>query len=1364
AGSTAPKTPSKSGAGTEDIEDVIKTLNKSYGLGIDLMNIGHTPQHRRALGLKDEDIARWNNIRAGVKYLLNQDEIQLDLALMAFNRQSKEASQHWVPKPRGESDTVPSTFRPPKAETGEQQRQLQEILIRVFDRARKEVITASNSRRTKTPGTTSAAKAKSSAKVRAEAESGSGSGSDQAGGVAKRLFDRVDNHEVKRQKGVVSLGLGESRPAPGQFASTANFRTHQLDNVPTRQRPTLPAAPRAPPQQPQQPTRHTVVDHNHGRGVIATTDGRDESGTDSAAAGREKMPRGELTIGQFSAKGAVVRPPNMAGVQPSRLAKPAGQPAFSVPASLQDRLESVFPVFPGWLHPAPLAIAWEVTRICLHCGVDLEDPSLRYQREWAKSDLVGIWRSLQELDVFRGKTFPERPSPEAFAAALSGNFECRGNTVAMTASLDFNPASSGPLLLLDMKPLRLDEGCRLTRRFGADRFLEIVMPSPTASAVPDAIKKMDGADEQIFQWISGRRHNLVGREWQVFFSKDAGYRKPAKDVRLGPDSKSTYKERVHLFAENGPKFRRVTIRSRAEIPVDAPQQWSQMRAGHVLDWLLQLEQNGQQPYLKLFSRIQLGLSKTFPALTLEIGQVIHHSEDILSPIGKVMNDGIGRMSRTVARKIRDAMGLIDIPSAIQGRLGSAKGMWLLDVADMGNEDWIETYPSQRKWICDDSEAAHRTLEVRSIALELGPARLNLQILPVLEDRALDPILMREAIGGRLTGDLQRQFEVQKTVMNHPAQLRQWVNESSNTRGDRVKHGRVPFLAGLPDNKAEVQSLLLNSGFDPRAQKYLQELTWDLQKQKCDTLRSKLNVRIGRSTYAYMVVDFWGVLEENEVHLGFSSRFRDDTGSSDFSDTMVANCDVLVARSPAHFISDVQKVRAVFKPELHALKDVIVFSAKGNVPLADKLSGGDYDGDMAWVCWDPAVVDNFMNADVPEEPDLSEYLGKNKETFQDLVDAQPTKVRADNRYQAHCDAALDMIKRSIPFQMTPNFLGICTNFKERACYWANNVSDSRAVLLSSLVGKLVDQSKQGILFNGDDWDRLRRDHFAGRVPRDEPAYKGNQWTVRGQKPRHIIDYLKFTVAKPAIDHELDTFHKALSPADEALRAHHWDPQLAVYHDAFKAAVEKSPSLKELLAALTNAIAAVEKEWRRLVSNRENHMPYPDKVKLVHARWQAIDLASLATTTPTIAAALDAKLTMLLGQGFLDEHGGCAASATGFWSLLKASTAFKAYYRSNPRFVWQMAGAQLAFMKAQFCAGGNPPPVDSRTGAGNAAGTGTADAMALLVTPGMYAGLVPDGKFTKQYMARLEGAEDGEDTGEDSGAQERAGQWDRGEDFE
>ncbi|KAK4149366.1 RNA dependent RNA polymerase-domain-containing protein [Chaetomidium leptoderma] len=1332
-GAAVPVTPNKRLVGGAAVEKAIRKLNSDYGLGIEIPDPCLSPSRRKQLGAQDEQYARWDHICRGIQFLYYQRGDALDQALGAFFNEAKAASLRWVPKPRADPGTLPSSTAPPKAQTAGQQWNLQSILIGIIDSFKAQ----------HTP-VLLLPKPKGGAGTSGSASLGIGIDESDAGSPvsrpdspasigSKRSFDGDYDHGAKRTR------AKDATPCP---SPTPSAFTDALDNVPSRRRLGRPPETWSPDRRPKDEERSSSSDTSGSSRVPSIFSNRDRQQStqttlddDSqehkpdppiAVSPHRSPPRFSVAhrtapVGTGSSLQAPATrgPPGAAQQSPPQSSRGSAQfpnawgrrddtPFNSQPTALQLRLQNIWPKFPRWLHDAPLAVAWEITRICLHCKVDLDDDAVQYNPKWATSDMAGIWTSLSQLDVFRGKPFPERPAAEAFTAALS-NFESRGNTVVMSAALEFNPSKTGPLFLLDMKPLRFDEGCRLTRRFGPDRFLEVLIPSPTALNAPTIVK--DGGSEELIRWLAQKPHSLVGRQWQAFYSKDAGYRKPAKDFKLGPDAKATFKERVHFFAENGPNFRQAAISSRKDIPADSVQQRTQLSVSTMLDWLLQLEDNEWQPHLKLFSRIQLGLSKTFPAVTFKPDQ-IRDLGDILSPINKVMNDGIGRMSRSVAKKIRDALGLSEIPCAIQGRMGSAKGMWLMDVADTGDTDWIETYASQRKWVCDYADPFHRTLEVRSVASELKPASLNLQFLPVLEDRANDRRLMRQAIGNRLTNDLKRQFEEQKTALERPLQFRQWVNENSNNRSERVKHGQVPFLGGLPENKAEILTYLINSGFDPKKLKYLQDLAWELQKQKCDILRTKLNIRVGRSAYIYMVIDFWGVLEENEVHLGFSNKFRDESG--DMSYTILADCDVLVARSPAHFVSDVQKVKAVFRPELRALTDVIIFSAKGNIPLADKLSGGDYDGDMAWVCWDPDIVENFVNADMPEQPDLSAYLGKDKTTFKELV-----RHTGQTGPVARHEAVHDMINKSFQFAMQPNYLGICTNYKERLCYHNDSVSNGAAVLLSSLVGNLVDQSKQGIIFNAESWERLRKTYFPGMMYLDDPAYKGDHWAGMGE-PRHIIDYLKFHIAKPAIDRELESFHKAMAVDNRSAAegsadvANLWDPELAVYHNQFKDIAEGSRTLQPVLDSLANAIGEVKGEWDGLMRNRDASIPYPVKVKRVYAKWLDIEPRAVGRTGSN---RLDPKTAFLLEQPYLAER---RAGGTGYWALLKASVAFKMHYKFGSKFVWQMAGCQLAFIKAQMNSG-----------------CGGGEGMPLLVTPLMYAGLTPDGRFVKQYVARLEG---------------------------
>lgn len=160
-----------------------------------------------------------------------------------------------------------------------------------------------------------------------------------------------------------------------------------------------------------------------------------------------------------------------------------------------------------------------------------------------------------------------------------------------------------------------------------------------------------------------------------------------------------------------------------------------------------------------------------------------------------------------------------------------------------------------------------------------------------------------------------------------------------------------------------------------------------------------------------------MLKPDEVHFGFSNNWQDrDFG---FEDNLLDGIDVLVGRLPAHLPSDIQRWRAVWKPELRHFKDVIDFPTQGNVPLAHMLSGGDYDGDTPWVCWDQKIVQNFYNSDLPvaELSYPAEHFGLTKH-------AVPMgEIRSHEEFW----------QQAFTFNLTLSNLGQCTVEHEKISY-------------------------------------------------------------------------------------------------------------------------------------------------------------------------------------------------------------------------------------------------------------------------------------------------------------------------------------------
>lgn len=949
---------------------------------------------------------------------------------------------------------------------------------------------------------------------------------------------------------------------------------------------------------------------------------------------------------------------------------------------------------PPSLALAPFAVLWEVVRVLLHCKADIAAFDLPYEDSWNDQD--HLWRVLRKHAELGEKTLPEKSTASAWRAALDDDFYLNDETVVLTMSLSFTSSNTGPFFQLELHPLQFDKSYRLSRRFGPDRFLQVIVPSLEPQNIPSLKHRSGTLIAQLRRWLLTERHPLFGRVWTPFsirpFEDRPAKKSGSRDDWKVPEPRKINKNRLYLFAEDGDDFRNSLLRPLPPSNEKPVGRHTRMTVAQLIGWLLQPSDNADQPALKLFSRISLGLSRTIPAAILRKDQIRIMGHDIRSPKGNIMNDGIGRMSPALALMIRNALHLDETPAGFQGRIGSAKGFWIRDVYDRSDDIWIELYPSQRKWNCNLDDRDHRTFEVSSYSKKLEPASLNAQFLPILEDRMPTQRAKRalhDYIGKLLRSTLNEDMESHRAALHDPVALWAWVDKGSTSRRlERMRDDEVPHLGSLPRSEEDRIQSLVSAGFDPLRQRFLWDSTWRLCRDKCEDLKKRVHIKVGRSVFAYMVIDFEGILAENEVHLGFSSNFSDPV--SGWSDTLLHGMDVLVARAPAHFVSDIQRVKAVFKPELASLKDVIVFPRNGDVALADKLSGGDYDGDRAWVCWDQDIVRDFVSAAVPQMPDLFEegYLSRHTETYQDIINTQ-----GDQALQV-------LLERGLDFNAQPGLLGMCTNFKEAVCYHRKSISDPIATLQSTLLSSLVDQAKQGIIFTSKDFARFKRDVLGRKPEPDSPLYRKDTWTGKGQ-PRHILDHLKFSVMIPAVDEEL----ARLSRSNDDTKPEYWDKDLVLLFDEFDEMRRKGNTrVAHGMQVLTSDLQYFHEQQRGMTSRDD--VTFEAKVSLLYETFRAIKPKGFSGTIVRL-------LTM--------SHPGSNQYTN--WDLLKASTYFKLYYQVP--FIWYVIGSQLEEIKAKVVPRGRTQQV----------------------VPWLYAALKADPKYARTRTSTGEGLEDSLATDDD-----------------
>lgn len=261
---------------------------------------------------------------------------------------------------------------------------------------------------------------------------------------------------------------------------------------------------------------------------------------------------------------------------------------------------------PSGLAKAPLVVLWEVTRVALHCDVDLAHVNLRCAESWNNQDT--LWDMLRSQPAFKGKRFPIKSDPLAWRDGLYNNFESDGGeAVLLTATMHATKSRVGPMLKMELHPLKREQSSRLFRRFGSDRFLEVRVPS-VDSWLPDE----SDADVVVARWLANQYHPLIGRQWSAFFIRDRSEKSQDPNAPEGPEARVIFNERVLFFAEKGQGL--PEVRSLQSIPpksecrvVRAP-----CTRNCMLDWLLNFKRNGKQSYLKLFSRIALGESTPGP--------------------------------------------------------------------------------------------------------------------------------------------------------------------------------------------------------------------------------------------------------------------------------------------------------------------------------------------------------------------------------------------------------------------------------------------------------------------------------------------------------------------------------------------------------------------------------------------------------------------------------------------------------------------------------------------------------------------------------------------------------------------------------
>lgn len=328
--------------------------------------------------------------------------------------------------------------------------------------------------------------------------------------------------------------------------------------------------------------------------------------------------------------------------------------------------------------------------------------------------------------------------------------------------------------------------------------------------------------------------------------------------------------------------------------------------------------------------------------------------------------------------------------------------------------------------------------------------------------------------------------------------------------------------------------------------------------------------------------------------------------------------------------------------------------------------GDYDGDKAWICWEPRVVDPFENAPVAELTKIDTY-GIKKET---------TMVTDLLAYEDYMDRFLRL---AFEFNLQDNILGMCTSYFESLCYDRNNICSPSAIRIAQLLGHLVDRAKAGIIFDDEKWLAfLEREGLPKSLPK--PAYKAKEKGV--PKKSSLIDRLVFETAKGVREKALGDFSRRFKNVGS------YDTDLSILYKTELEEAKRDLGIKRALADLKADLQTIKDFWMThcmasddsgageegggpgMRARRKSMLPFQAIAERVRDDFLNLRPSAEATALSRIVARWDREC---------QYDSTSTSTPPNHWTLLKASTIF--YHHHERNFIWYAAGVELGILKSQ-----------------------------------------------------------------------------------
>ncbi|KAD2804276.1 hypothetical protein E3N88_37653 [Mikania micrantha] len=378
----------------------------------------------------------------------------------------------------------------------------------------------------------------------------------------------------------------------------------------------------------------------------------------------------------------------------------------------------------------------------------------------------------------------------------------------------------------------------------------------------------------------------------------------------------------------------------------------------------------------------------------------------------VFSDGIGKISADFAKMVSSKCGYDFIPSAFQFRYGGYKGVVAMDPTSFWK---LSLRNSMNKF-----ESNNTKLDILAVS-KYQPCYLNRQLITLLSTLGIE----------------DRIFETKQ---------KQAVCLLDAILKDPMKAEEALELMSAGENTSIMKGML-SCGYKPDAEPFLSMMLQVFRATKLLELRTKTRIFVPEGRLMMGCLDETRTLKYGQVFVQYSSAGRgpldDDYSGTGSYKSLTVRGDVVVSRNPCLHPGDVRVLKAVDVPALHHMVDCVVFPQKGKRPHPNECSGGDLDGDMYFVCWDPDLIppQQFEPMDYTPAPSMqvdhdvtieeveecfanyivNDSLGQISNAHTVLADQSPLKAMAEScvKLANLFSTAVDFPKTGVPAELPAN---------------------------------------------------------------------------------------------------------------------------------------------------------------------------------------------------------------------------------------------------------------------------------------------------------------------------------------------------------